>query len=215
MFLGGQVVDILDWLLYDGSASWLNALDIYNMKIKISNLTAGNLAALPTWESYPYSCRYCLYWESPDEYKRLQNAKKQTLIRKKSLWVQDTKRCFGECGKLLSLKGAPIAYAQFAPPEFLPGFAVYQSAAADYDAVLLSCLYIPERRNRGRGYGTQLLESILVDLKNRGVGAVETFARKGDPHNPSGPAWFYIRNGFRIVRDDVEFPLLRIELSGI
>ena len=184
------------------------------MSINISNLAKGNLGSISTWDDYPFSCKYCLYWQCPDEYKRFKNAKKQTLIRKKSLWVQDTKRLFGECGKLLSLNGVPIAYAQFAPPEFLPGSAIYQSASPDYDAVLISCLFIPKLKNRGKGYGTELLENILIDLRARGIGAVETFARKGNPDNPSGPMSFYIKNGFSIVKDDDEFPLLRIDLSG-
>jgi GNAT superfamily N-acetyltransferase len=190
-------------------------LTLMAMSIKISDLTKVNLGTIPTWDDYPFSCKYCLFWQFPDEYKRLRNSKKQTLIRKKSLWLQDTKRLFGECGKLLSLSGAPIAYAQFAPPEFLPGSAFYQSATPDYDTVLISCLYIPEERHRGKGYGTQLLESILIDLKGRGVTAVETFARKANPENPSGPVSFYIKNGFKITKDDIEFPLLRMELSGL
>lgn len=185
------------------------------MSIKIADLTKANLDSMPIWEDYPFSCKYCLFWQCPDEYRRFKRAEKQTLIRKKSLWLQDTKRLFGECGKLLSMNGVPIAYAQFAPPEFLPGSAFYQSATPDYDAVLLSCLYIPKQKNRGKGYGTHLLESILIDLKGRGVTAVETFARKANPENPSGPVSFYIKNGFKIVKDDIEFPLLRMEISGL
>lgn len=183
--------------------------------MKISNLTTTNIGTMPTWDEYPFSCTYCLFWQCPDEYKRFRNAERQTLIRKKSLWVQDTKRLFGECGKLLSLNGTPIAFAQFAPPEFLPGAAFYQSATPDYDAVLISCLFIPQKKNRGKGYGTRLLEHILIDLKARGIEAVETFARKASPENPSGPMAFYAKNGFKIVKDDIEFPLLRMELASL
>jgi GNAT superfamily N-acetyltransferase len=76
-------------------------------------------------------------------------------------------------------------------------------------------LFIPKRKNRGKGYGTQLLEHILIDLKARGIDAVETFARKASPENPSGPVSFYVKNGFKIVKDDIEFPLLRMELAGL
>jgi hypothetical protein len=46
----------------------------------------------------------------------------------------------------------------------------------------------------------------------RGIRAVETFARKGQEDNPSGPVEFYLRNGFRVFRDDPEYPLMRLEL---
>jgi hypothetical protein len=41
---------------------------------------------------------------------------------------------------------------------------------------------------------------------------METFARKGSSDNPSGPVEFYLVEGFRIFRDDKEFPLVRLDL---
>lgn len=57
-----------------------------------------------------------------------------------------------------------------------------------------------------------MLRNIIEDLKSRGVRAVETFARKGSPDNPSGPFEFYLKNGFKVLRDDPEFPLMRLDL---
>jgi hypothetical protein len=54
--------------------------------------------------------------------------------------------------------------------------------------------------------------SIIADLRKRMIKAVETFARKGKPNNPSGPVEFYLRDGFRIHKKDVEFPLIRRDL---
>ncbi len=183
------------------------------MSITIENLTEANLDMVPTWDEYPFSCKYCLFWQCPDEYKALKESQKEVLMQKKSLWLQDTKRLFGDCGKLLVIQDIPIAYSQFAPPEFLPGSAFYQSATPDYDAVLISCLFVAQKKYRGKGYGTKLLENILIHLKGRGIGAVETFARRSNPENPSGPLSFYMKNGFKIAKDDVEYPLLRMDLS--
>ncbi|MCX8174485.1 MAG: hypothetical protein N3F63_07790 [Thermoplasmata archaeon] len=58
-----------------------------------------------------------------------------------------------------------------------------------------------------------MLQQILVDLKKRGVGAVETFARRGSATNPSGPMEFYLLHGFSVFHDNKEFPLMRIELK--
>ncbi len=57
-----------------------------------------------------------------------------------------------------------------------------------------------------------MLRAILEELRGRRVAAVETFARKGSAENPSGPVEFYLKHGFRILREDPEFPLLRLEL---
>ncbi len=38
------------------------------MEIKISNLTYENLSDAPEFNSYPFSCKYCLYWEFPEEF---------------------------------------------------------------------------------------------------------------------------------------------------
>jgi hypothetical protein len=60
--------------------------------------------------------------------------------------------------------------------------------------------------------GRQLLQSIISDLRDRRINAVETFARKNKPDKPSGLIEFYLRNGFRIYKGDKEFPLMRLEL---
>jgi len=62
------------------------------------------------------------------------------------------------------------------------------------------------------GLGRKLLQSIVGELSRRKEKAVETFARKGNSDNPSGPVEFYLRNGFRIHRDGKEFLLMRLDL---
>ncbi len=181
------------------------------MRIDIVNLTKENLSDAPEWDSHPFSCKYCIYWEFPDEYGDSVKGKRSYLLQKKTLWLQDTKRIFGDCGKLMYLNGEPIGYAQYAPPEFLPRSSYYHSDPPDYDAVLISCLFIPRNEFRGKGFGSQLLENILVELRKRGIKTVETFARKGNPDNPSGPEGFYVKNSFVTKKVDLEFSLMRLE----
>jgi len=94
----------------------------------------------------------------------------------------------------------------------LPLSAEYSSGPPSGDAVLIPCFFIAQKKYRERGLGKQLLQSIIEDLRKRGFKAVETFARKNNPNNPSGPVEFYLKNGFRVLRDDPEFPLMRLEL---
>lgn len=78
--------------------------------------------------------------------------------------------------------------------------------------MLISCLFISERWLRRQTIGGKLLHSIIDDLKDREIKVVETFARKSNANNPSGPVEFYLRNGFEIYRSDPEFPLMRLGL---
>lgn len=57
-----------------------------------------------------------------------------------------------------------------------------------------------------------LLKTIIEDLMKRRFKAVETFAGRNNYDNPSGPVEFYLKNGFRIFKDDKEFPLVRLDL---
>jgi len=182
------------------------------MKIDVVNLTEDNLRDAPEWDSYPFSCKYCIYWEFPEECIDPAKERREGIIRKKLRWLRDTNRVFGNCGKIIYANGKPAGYAQYAPGEFFPRSAYYKSGPPNHDAVLISCLFIPQREFRGIGLGNQLLQDIIGDLKRRRIKIVETFARKGKPDNPSGPVEFYLRNCFKIHKDDIEFPLLRLML---
>jgi len=182
------------------------------MKVKIVDLTEESLRDAPEWEVHPFSCKYCLWWEFPEECIESAKEEKEEVIKKKLKWLRETSRLFGNCGKILYVDARCVGYAQYAPSKFLPHSSDYQAGPPSGDAVLISCLFIPQREFRGLGLGSQLLQGIISDLRGRGIKAVETFARKGKPENPSGPVGFYLKNGFRIYRDDEEFPLMRMEL---
>ena len=180
------------------------------MKIEIVDLTEKNLKDTPEWESPPFSCRYCIYWEFAVGF--IEPAKEKNDIMKKKLrWLKNTREVFGSCGKILYVNRKPSGYAQYAPSTLLPNSANYPSLPSN-DAVLIACLFIVNKDLRRRGLGSYLLKSIIDDLRIRRVKAAETFARKGSPENPSGPVEFYLRNGFRIYKDDLEFPLMRLDL---
>ncbi|MBO3797907.1 MAG: GNAT family N-acetyltransferase [Thermoproteota archaeon] len=182
------------------------------MRVEIVSLTEENLIQAPEWGEHPFSCKYCIYWESPKECVDPSKEIREETLAKKLNWLRSVRTMFGECGKLLYVDGKPVGYAQYAPPETLPLSAEYSAGPPSRDAVLISCLFIAEKEYRGRGLGKLLLESIIEDLRKRGFKAVETFARRNNPNNPSGPVEFYLKNGFRVLREDPEFPLMRLEL---
>lgn len=182
------------------------------MNIEIVNLAEENLMDAPEWSGHPFSCKYCIYWEYPEECVDPATEQKEEMFRKKLAWLQSMVREFGNCGKLLYADGKSVGYAQYAPPRHLPNSADYDSGPPSDDAVLISCLFIAQKPTRGLGLGSRLLHSIIDESSQRGTKTIETFGRKDSPENPSGPVEFYLGNGFRIHKDDTEFPLMRLDL---
>lgn len=178
------------------------------MKIEIVDLNEKNLKDAPEWLDYPFSCKYCLYWFSK-EYDNPTRKKNEDKLQKKLQWLKNINNQFGNSGKIIYADGKAVGFAQYAPRDFLPRSLTYPISPSN-DAVLISCLFVPPEEFRKRGLGSQLLQNIIEDLRKRGAKAVETFARRNNSNNPSGPVEFYLRHGFKVYKDDVEFPLMRL-----
>ena len=181
------------------------------MQLKIVDLTSENLLDTPDWQAYPYSCKYCLYWEFPEEPRDPPKESRLFYYQKKQSWLQQTSHSWGTCGKLLYMDGKSVGYAQYAPARYFPNALNYPAGLPGDDAVLITCLFLPGKETHLKGLGSQLLHSIIKSLKERGVRAVETFAKKGNSENPSGPVEFYLAHGFKIYKEDPDYPLLRLD----
>ncbi len=121
-------------------------------------------------------------------------------------------KAFGNCVKIARLNGVAIGFMQYAPTKYFPRVNSYVSGPPSEGAVFIACLYIMEKDQRRKGYGTVMLEELLKEVSKRGFKAVETFARTYSENNPSGPLAFYIRHGFEILRQKDDFPLIRLTL---
>ena len=185
------------------------------MEPRVVSLTEENLIEAPEWGQPPFSCKWCLYWEHPELGLDLSREEgKKEAFRRKLRWLQWVREEFGACGKLLCIGDRALGYAQYAPARFFPTAASYPAGPVSDDAVFIACLFIPRAEDRGRGWGSLLLQSVVEELRKRGIAAVETFARRG-AENPSGPLELYLKHGFRIWREDGqrEFPLIRLDLT--
>jgi GNAT superfamily N-acetyltransferase len=183
------------------------------MKIIIKDVTESTL------DDVPGICGRCLYWSFPEEFEKLRSElskRKEELKAKKRQWILQTLKKFGSCGKILYHKNVPIGYAEYAPSNRFPKIEKYKSqpiGKIEEGVVFLSCLYIADPNFRGKGLGEKLLDSVIIDLKRRGFKALETYARKGSPENPSGPLKLYLRKGFYIKNQaNPEFPIVRLNL---
>jgi len=182
------------------------------MKIEIKDLNESTLPRAPEFDRFPFSCKRCLYWEHPEKMQENSPGWQERAFEEKLRWVEEVRKEFGPCGKILFLDGEGAVYAQYGPPRFFPNAAEYPSGPLSEDAIFLACLFIGNKKFSGLGLGKKLLQEILEELRERGFKAVETFARKGGLENPSGPVELYLDSGFHILRDDPEYPLVRLIL---
>jgi len=187
-------------LVYNSCAGEVNLLALQIVPIAESNLN-----------DIPASCRVCLYWEWPADF-AAGLAPAVAALRKRE-WFVRARQVFGVSGLLAYLDGVPVAYAQYGPPTLLPNVAEYAAGPVDNDAIFISCLYVAAESARGQGIGGALLQRIVEDVRGRGYAGLETFGRIGSANNCSGPVELYLKNGFRVVSEDPEFPLLRLDLA--
>jgi GNAT superfamily N-acetyltransferase len=187
-------------LVYNSCAWEVNLLALQIVPIAESNLN-----------DIPPPCRACLYWEWPGDFEA--GLEPTVAAQRKREWFARARQVFGISGLLAYLDGVPVAYAQYAPPTLLPNIAEYAAGPVDNDAIFISCLYVAEESARGQGIGTALLQRIIADVRGRGYAGLETFGRIGSANNCSGPVELYLKNGFRVVSEGLEFPLLRLDLA--
>ncbi len=183
-----------------------------SIEVDIEDINESNLKDIPE------PCRGCVYWEFPESLEKDEKDpnKKWEFESKKREWFGQTMKQFGTCGKIVYHNGEPVAYAQYAPAGRLPNINDYEAKAvgkSEEGVVFLSCLFIANETMRDKGVGKALLQNIVEDLRRRGFKAIETFARRSEADNPSGPMKFYVENGFH-VKDNTnpEYPLMSLYL---
>jgi GNAT superfamily N-acetyltransferase len=163
-----------------------------------------------SFKNIPIPCKYCLYWQTNDEF----NGKmlKPDMEEKKKKWFDRVEKEFNGCIKIAYLNDAAIGFMQFAPARFFPRVKEYAAGPPSEDTIFIACLYIAKKEERGKGFGTAMLKDLIAELKKRRFKAIETLARKSSAENPSGPLEFYLKHGFKIIDEKDDFPLVRLEL---
>lgn len=183
------------------------------MKFEVLELSSETISLAPEFGRFPFSCKNCLYWESPEAFMDTSPGWEERSFRKKKHFIKALSQEIGSCGKILLLEGVGVGFSMYGPPSFFPNSRNYHSGFLSEEAIFLACLYIPEEKFRGLGLGEILLSQILEELKGEGYERLETFARRRSPENPSGPVEFFLKRGFSILRDDPEYPLVGISLN--
>ena len=167
---------------------------------RIVDVTLDNLPEAPD------EVRGTLYWELDADNRSVDPA------FEKEEWFSEVLLEWGTCGKLaVDADRGSVGFAEYAPPSFFPRLNTFRCGEVSPDAVYLSYCYVVAPR-RGFGLGTELVRTVARDLVDRGFEALEAI---GDHEAAEGwvlPASFLAMNGFRIVREDPRYPLMRLDL---
>jgi len=150
-------------------------------------------------------CPGCVYWELPEEFEK--SPPRAETMRLKREWIADHASS-RVVGKVARKDGEVVGFVQFGPPALYPQQLNYAAGPASPDALLVTCLFV-RPSFRGRGLARSLLSLAEAAAREGGFAAIETFPRKESDNNPSGPIELYVKAGFEILRDDIDFPLVR------
>jgi GNAT superfamily N-acetyltransferase len=173
-----------------------------------------NFKDLPNFRLFPYSCKYCAFWESLDfdDKTKIEDAE-----RVKRKWFIDVGKEFGNCGFILYVNKKPAGFARYGPAKYFPTISKYRGLTPSDDAPFLACLYIAKSVRR-KGIGERLFKKVASDLRNRGYKAVEAFARTSESASDNISAWytspleFFLKMGFTVRNQKGDVTSLRKEL---
>jgi GNAT superfamily N-acetyltransferase len=173
------------------------------MSRRVHDLTPAGLSELPA------ACRACVFWEAAGA-RRGPASDPGAGAAAKDAWWQATQLEWGAPGKAVYSDGRLVAYAAFAPPQFVPRLRTLGHVVSD-DALLLSTLWV-DPAQRHSGLATLLLQTVLREATRRGARAVEACATRGHSGSCLLPEAFLLASGFTVVREHVAYPLLRMDL---
>jgi hypothetical protein len=107
------------------------------MIIEVKPVGVENFKDLPSFSLFPYSCRYCAFWESLDFD---DETKKEDAEQTKQKWFSNVRKEFGTCGFIVYVNDDPVGFAEYAPVKYFPTISKYFGLTPSDDAIFLACL---------------------------------------------------------------------------
>ena len=153
----------------------------------------------------PKDCATALYWELDHEDEDLDP------FFQKEEWFSSTLLEWGRCGKLTVEEETALGFAQYAPATLFARLPHFPAGQASLDAAYLAYCFVVEGR-RGHGVGGDLIRDVARDVVERGYLALEAIGDRSWDGGWVLPHDFLSAVGFRVLRDDPRFPLMRLEL---
>jgi hypothetical protein len=193
---------------------WLSEGEVWKDKFISQNIVVDNVreenieeisAHTHKEEGFSHSCSECMYYQDCDD-----------SLSEKLKWFKRMRKKYGECGKLLYVRGKLVSFIQFAPKTEFPKLKESQQDSTNTDVWYISCIYIniESKEAKKQEYIKLLIKYVLQDLSQRGVKRVETFAPKEKGIISSMPlTWkFYEEIGFKRVSQDDDYILGAVRL---
>lgn len=160
----------------------------------------------------PLRCRGCVFWElSPAD--RAFAVEHDSEFEKEA-WCSELSLTWGAPGKMVYIDDDPAGFALAGPPAAFPRAAFFPAKVSS-DALLLATIHVLQPYQR-QGIGKILVQNVVKLAKERGMRAVECFADKQwAGYDCMIPAEFCHAIGFKIKRDHIRFPLMRIDIKAL
>jgi GNAT superfamily N-acetyltransferase len=167
---------------------------------------------LDTLRDIPLRCRECVFWElSPLDRALAVEADPEF---EKEVWASSVCLHHGSAGKVASVDGRLVGYALAGPPGEFPRSESFPARVSKDAWFLATAHVLPEFE--GRGIGKALVQAVLRDAKEHGKKALECFAdRQWAGRDCIVPEGFCERIGFKVRREHIRFPLMRIDVRSI
>jgi GNAT superfamily N-acetyltransferase len=169
---------------------------------RVHDLTIGNLDDMPS------ECRSCVFWEVAAAPRGPSPEGRQG----KEAWLQATQLEWGAPGKVVYVDDLPVAYGLIAPGGHFPRARRLGHSPSE-DALLLATLWV-DPNLREAGLARVLLQALLREAHRHGARALEAYGVRAGPLPASCvlPEGFLLANGFTVLHEHTEHPLLRLDL---
>lgn len=167
---------------------------------------------LDSLHDLPHRCRGCVFWElSPVDRAIAVEADPEF---EKEVWCSTVCLHHGSAGKAAYIDGRLVGYALAGPATDFPRSESFPARVSKDAWFLATAFVVPDAW--GQGIGKALIQAVLKDAKERGKRALECFAdRAWAGPDCILPAPFCESVGFKVKRDHVRFPLMRIDVRSL
>lgn len=165
--------------------------------------------------------RRCVYWQTDGI---AATATPGDPEFEKEAWISLVSLEWGACGQLASEGGRAAGALFYAPPGMVPRAACFPTGPVGADAILLAGMTVEV--GAPTGVLTSLLDSVVVDLRSRGIKAIEAFGVTNEDPAPEASrdacgadacvptASFLLEHGFTVVADHETYPRLRLDIDS-
>lgn len=165
--------------------------------------------------------RRCVYWQTDGH--EGQDAPGDPEFEKEA-WISHVSLEWGVCGQVARHADHPAGAAFYAPPGMVPRAACFPTSPVGSDAILLAGMTV--EKGAPSGTRTSLLDAVVVDVRSRGIKAIEAFGvtsgDTGDVMSRDGcgadscvaSTGFLIEHGFTVVAEHETHPRLRLDIES-